>query len=92
MFADLAGRSAALCSAVAPSEFDSYSIDVMLPWNRYAIMNYCMAGGVCLVDEYLDVRGRRLPRCPLKTYASKLALSFVPAPLLLRGVSFRRLT
>lgn len=66
MFADLAGRSATLCSAAAPSEFDSYSIDVVLPWDRHAIMNYCMAGEVCLMDKYLDVRGPQITTVPFE--------------------------
>ena len=43
-----------------------YSIDVVLPWDRRAIMNYCMAEEVCLMDEYLDVRGPQITTVPFE--------------------------
>lgn len=76
MFADLAGRSVALYSAAAPSEFDSYSIDVALPWDRHAIMNYCMAGEVCLMDEYLDVRGPQIVTVPFEDVRVQISAVF----------------
>lgn len=80
VFDDLQGRSVALCSAAIPGEFDGKRIDLLLPWERYAVLNHCASGGVCIVDEYFDVRGPNVAQVPLAGLSVQIYSLFRPDP------------
>lgn len=76
----LADRNVAFCGVSIPTEFEALPISSVIPWERYAILNYCAAGGLCIVDEYVDVRSPSVVAIPLEDISVQICCLFRPNP------------
>lgn len=76
----LAERVVAFCGASAPAEFEALPISSTIPWERYAILNHCAAGGLCIVDEYVDVRSPSVVAIPFDGLTVQICCLFRPNP------------
>lgn len=78
--ADLAGRNLAFCGVDMPAELSELPIGSVIPWERYAILNHCATDGLCVVDEYMDVRSPLVATVPLEDVAVQICCLFRPNP------------